>query len=97
MIRHQATDVRKGQTQTSTRPSARSALPLSPDIVSLARHVRQVPQADVGQKCRRVRPMAATRTFERTSQLPFVMSASMPAAANGYSGMPTIRNASVYR
>jgi hypothetical protein len=74
-----------------------SAPPPIADMSRVHAEVRYVPQADVGQKCRRVRPMAATRTFERTSQLPFVMSASMPAAANGYSGMPTIRNASVYR
>lgn len=77
-------------------PVASGLLPVT-DVNRRALLVRFVPQADVGQKCRRVRPMAATRTFERTSQLPFVMSASMPAAANGYSGMPTIRNASVYR
>ena len=30
-----------GQTQTSMHPSARSALPLSTDIISLARHVER--------------------------------------------------------
>jgi hypothetical protein len=34
-----------GQTQTSTDPSARSASPLSTDIVSLAWHVRYVPNS----------------------------------------------------
>ena len=32
-----------GQTQTSMHTSARSALPLSTDIISLPRHVREVP------------------------------------------------------
>ena len=36
-----------GQTETSAHPSARSALPPSTDIVSSARHVRQVPNIDI--------------------------------------------------
>jgi hypothetical protein len=37
-----------GQSETSTYPSARSALPLSTDIISVTRHVRKVPTADNG-------------------------------------------------
>ena len=35
-----------GQTQTSTRPSAMSALPLTSDIVSIVRHVRYGPDGE---------------------------------------------------